>query len=97
VSRSISQLYVMLNLLLLPQPLPAVEISDTLAIAYSIGDRRDHFEARKVVWEVVALIVEERKQRKIDPTRYAELKQSPKSTMVRLMKLGAEMAELISG
>jgi DNA-binding transcriptional regulator GbsR (MarR family) len=53
-SRSISQLHVLLNLL--PQPLTAEEISDTLAIAHSIGDRRDHFEARKVVRDVVALM-----------------------------------------
>jgi hypothetical protein len=32
-----------------------------LATARSIGDRRDHFEAPKVVCEGVALIVEERK------------------------------------
>jgi len=68
-----------------------------LATARSIGDPRDHFEAPKVVCEGVALIVEERKQCTIDPTRYLELKQSPKSTMVRLMKLGAKMAKRIGG
>jgi DNA-binding transcriptional regulator GbsR (MarR family) len=32
------------------------------------GDRRDHFETSKDVWELFRLIVEGRKQREIDPT-----------------------------
>jgi DNA-binding transcriptional regulator GbsR (MarR family) len=32
------------------------------------GDRRDHFESSKDVWELFRLIVEGRKQREIDPT-----------------------------
>lgn len=37
-------------------------------LVHVMGDRRDRFEARKDVWEMVTLIVEERKRREIDPT-----------------------------
>jgi len=33
-----------------------------------MGDRRDHFEAKKDLWELLLTIVEERKRREIDPT-----------------------------
>jgi DNA-binding transcriptional regulator GbsR (MarR family) len=33
-----------------------------------IGDRRDHFESLKDVWELFRVIVEERKRREFDPT-----------------------------
>ena len=34
-----------------------------------MGDRRDHFETYKDVWELFKIVIEERKQREIDPTR----------------------------
>ena len=37
-------------------------------IVHLMGDRRDHFEARKDLWDMVTVIVEERKKREIDPT-----------------------------
>lgn len=33
-----------------------------------LGDRRDHFESIKDVWELFSVIVEQRKRREIDPT-----------------------------
>ena len=33
-----------------------------------LGDRREHFEATKDVWEMARLILETRKRREIDPT-----------------------------
>ncbi|HRX87572.1 MAG TPA: MarR family transcriptional regulator [Phycisphaerae bacterium] len=33
-----------------------------------LGDRKDHFESLKDVWEMFAIILDERKQREIDPT-----------------------------
>jgi DNA-binding transcriptional regulator GbsR (MarR family) len=33
-----------------------------------IGDRRDHFESMKDVWEMFRIIVDERKKREADPT-----------------------------
>lgn len=33
-----------------------------------LGDRRDHFESMKDVWEMFQLILAERKRREIDPT-----------------------------
>ncbi|MDR2032622.1 MAG: ArsR family transcriptional regulator [Azoarcus sp.] len=37
-------------------------------ITHLMGDRRDHFETSKDVWELFRLIVEGRKQREVDPT-----------------------------
>src|SRR5262245_15964440 len=37
-------------------------------LVHVLGDRRDHFDARKDVWEMLTLIVEERKRREIDHT-----------------------------
>jgi DNA-binding transcriptional regulator GbsR (MarR family) len=39
-----------------------------IKVAHVMGDRRDHFEALKDVWEVFKLILAERKRREIDPT-----------------------------
>lgn len=33
-----------------------------------MGDRRDHFESMKDVWEMIQLILDERKKREFDPT-----------------------------
>jgi len=37
-------------------------------IVHVMGDRRDHFESMKDVWEMFRVIVRERKRREIDPT-----------------------------
>ena len=37
-------------------------------IAHILGDRRDHFESLKDVWEMFRIIVEERRKREADPT-----------------------------
>ena len=37
-------------------------------IAHVLGDRRDHFESIKDVWEIFRIVSEERKRREIDPT-----------------------------
>jgi len=36
-------------------------------IAHILGDRRDHFESLKDVWEMFRIIVDERKKREADP------------------------------
>jgi DNA-binding transcriptional regulator GbsR (MarR family) len=33
-----------------------------------MGDRRDHFESLKDIWDIFLIITEERKKREIDPT-----------------------------
>ena len=103
-------------------------------IVHLMGDRRDHFEARKDLWDMVTVIVEERKKREIDPTLtvlrqcvdeasedrktdpetkarmqnmleflelvsnwHTELKQLPRPTLVKLMKLGAKVAKFLGG
>jgi DNA-binding transcriptional regulator GbsR (MarR family) len=37
-------------------------------VTHMLGDRRDHFESVKDVWEIFRIIAEERKRREIDPT-----------------------------
>jgi DNA-binding transcriptional regulator GbsR (MarR family) len=37
-------------------------------IVHVMGDRRDHFESLKDVWEMFRIILDERKQRESDPT-----------------------------
>ncbi len=37
-------------------------------VVHVLGDRRDHFEAGKDVWEMFRTILEERKRREVDPT-----------------------------
>lgn len=48
-------------------------------IVHIMGDRRDHFDTSKDVWELFKLIVEGRKQREVDPTLavLGELLESP--------------------
>ena len=33
-----------------------------------LGDRRDHFDSHKDLWEITRVIIDERKKREIDPT-----------------------------
>ena len=37
-------------------------------MVHALGDRKDHFESLKDVWEMFSIILEERKRREIDPT-----------------------------
>lgn len=37
-------------------------------IAHVMGDRRDHYESMKDVWEMFQIILDERKKRECDPT-----------------------------
>jgi DNA-binding transcriptional regulator GbsR (MarR family) len=37
-------------------------------VVHVMGDRRDHFDTSKDVWELFRLIIEGRKQREVDPT-----------------------------
>ena len=54
-------------------------------VVHVLGDRRDHFETSKDVWEIFRTVSEERKRREIDPTLRVlgecvqELKSSPQS------------------
>ncbi len=37
-------------------------------LVHVLGDKRDHFEAKKDVWEMFRIVLDERKRREIDPT-----------------------------
>ena len=41
---------------------------DLVSMTHVLGDRRDHFDAKTDLWEVLLTIVDERKRREIDPT-----------------------------
>src|SRR5215471_4078677 len=86
INRTVAQVHALL--FLSQRPVPADEISATLAVARSnvstslrelqgwgivrmvhvLGDRREHFESIKDVWEIFRIVSEERKRREIDPT-----------------------------
>ena len=101
-------------------------------LTHVLGDRRDHFEAVKDNWQMLMVIIEERKRRELDPTLVMlnecvdqakhdtatdpEIKRRiksmleftetlnawadqmtnlPKSTLIKLMKMGSKVAKLI--
>lgn len=86
INRSVAQVHALL--MISPKPLPADEISETLAVARSnvstslkelngwglvrtvhvFGDRREHFETLRDIWEMFSVILRERKKRELDPT-----------------------------
>jgi len=51
-------------------------------VVHVLGDRRDHFETQKDVWEIFRIVTDERKKREIDPTLrvLAECVQEAKAT-----------------
>lgn len=73
-------------------------------IVHIMGDRRDHFETMKDVWEMFRTVLEERKKREIDPTAeflrecLIEVNKSPadQKTKERLKELSDFFESLIS-
>ena len=41
---------------------------ELVQIAHVMGDRRDHFQAKTDIWEMLTVIMDGRKRREIDPT-----------------------------
>lgn len=39
-----------------------------IKVVHVMGDRRDHFESLKDVWEMYRIVLDERKKRELDPT-----------------------------
>lgn len=65
-------------------------------LVHVLGDKRDHFETLKDVWEMFRIVLDERKRREIDPTlavleeciaEAAKDKQTDKHTDERLREL----------
>src|SRR3954464_7375085 len=50
------------------QSLKELQIWGIVRLAHVMGDRRDHFESMKDVWEMFRVIMDERKKREADPT-----------------------------
>ncbi len=104
---------------------------DLISMTHVLGDRRDHFEAKTDLWEVLITIVDERKRREIDPTVstlrkcvldaddddtpeevkkrlnamlqfvetltiwYDQISRLPKVTLIKLMRMGAKVANFV--
>ncbi len=100
-------------------------------VVHLLGDRRDHFQTTKDVWEMFQVILEGRKRREVDPTLlvlrelmgearagglddhararlrellaffemtttwYEQVRQMPRSTLTRFVKLGGRVARLL--
>src|SRR6201987_1114738 len=64
-------------------------------VVHVLGDRRDHFESIKDVWEIFRIVSEERKRREIAPTLrvisecVAELKSNPQGDVYTSERLVA--------
>ena len=105
---------------------------ELIKVNHVLGDRRDHFESKKDLWEIFNCIVTGRKKREIDPTLtllrqceleaehdaetadeikerirsmnefletlttwYEQMNAIPKSTLLKLMKLGNRITRLL--
>jgi DNA-binding transcriptional regulator GbsR (MarR family) len=70
-------------------------------VVHVLGDRRDHFESVKDVWEIFRIVAQERKRREIDPTLRVlhecvdELKRAAASSNYTRERL-AEMLEFLT-
>lgn len=78
---------------------------ELIQVTHVLGDRRDHFQAEKDVWEVVTTIMDGRKRREIDPTiaflndckdELEKDKQTPKEVKERIESI-LEFTEEVSG
>jgi DNA-binding transcriptional regulator GbsR (MarR family) len=78
---------------------------DLVSITHVLGDRRDYFQARKDIWDVLTTIMDQRKHREVDPTLQllrdcaTEVKrdhETPEATKERLATM-LEFLEEMSG
>src|SRR5206468_63554 len=67
-------------------------------LVHVLGDKRDHFESMKDVWELFRIVLDERKRREVDPTlamleeciaEAGKEKEADKYTLERLRELQA--------
>ncbi len=104
-----------------------------ISVERELGDRRDFFAAQGDTWEMLMIIMEERKKREIEPTLtllrqcvlemdaeqetpievkekinnmltfmttlsdwFDQVKRLPKTTLIKLMRMGSTVAKLVS-
>jgi len=67
-----------------------------IPIAHVLGDRRDHFESLKDVWQMFQIVVDERKRREVDPT-LAMLRECVAATDGRLDYEAERLQEMLGG
>jgi DNA-binding transcriptional regulator GbsR (MarR family) len=76
-------------------------------VTHVMGDRRDHFESMKDVWEMFRVILDERKKRETDPTLhllrdllgffetmstwYSQVRCLPQQAMLRFVRMGGQV------
>lgn len=107
---------------------------ELISIAHVLGDRRDHFQAKTDIWDIITTIGDGRKRREIDPTLavlrtcvadleadkatpdiarerirnmleftteisdwYLQIKGLPRTTLLKLMRMGAKISRSIGG
>lgn len=107
---------------------------ELVSVSHMLGDRRDHFQAKTDIWEILTTIADGRKRREIDPTVavlrecvaeldseivtpkvsrerirnmleftvevsgwYEQIKSLPRSTLLKLMRMGAKVGRVIGG
>src|SRR5437762_11819333 len=70
-------------------------------VSHLMGDRRDHFESLKDVWEMFRIVLDERKKRETDPTLHmlrdavAEAGRKPSSADANTRQLLEDMMQFI--
>src|ERR1700755_3429111 len=67
-------------------------------MVHVLGDRRDHFETEKDVWKIALTIIEQRKQREIDPTlgTLAQCAREAKEDSSTAQEVSARMESVLS-
>ena len=105
---------------------------DLVTMTHVMGDRREHFQAKSDLWDMLLTVVDQRKKREIDPTLtllrqcklesdedketpdeikkrmsdmldflesttgwYEQIVRLPKTTLVKLMKMGSRITKFI--
>ena len=71
-------------------------------VLHVLGDRRDHFTTMNDIWEIFRVILDERKQREIDPTLeflqqsvHEQVENIPTNRLKELFRMGNKLTGLV--